>query len=46
MWVSQITEDKLTNHVIDRLLFEGLRDNGEKADCIIVLGRITTFDVS
>ena len=38
MWVSQITEDTLTNHVIDRLLFEGLDDNGANADCIIVLG--------
>lgn len=40
MWVSQITEDNLTNHVIDCLLFEGLHDNGENADCIIVLGSI------
>ena len=38
MWVSQINEDNLTNHVIDRLLFEGLNDNGSNADCIIVLG--------
>lgn len=38
MWVSQITEDNLTNNVIDRLLFEGLNDNGANADCIIVLG--------
>ena len=38
MWVSQITEDNLTDALIDRLLFEGLNDNGENADCIIVLG--------
>lgn len=40
MWVSQITEDNLTNNVIDRLLFEGLNDHGENADCIVVLGSI------
>lgn len=40
MWVSQITEHHLTNHVIDRLLFEGLDDTGANADCIIVLGSI------
>mgnify|MGYP002508923571 CR=1 FL=1 len=30
--------DDLTNDVIDRLLFEGLNDNGASVDCIIVLG--------
>ena len=40
MWVSKITERDLTNDVIDRLLFEGLNDNGASADCIIVLGSI------
>lgn len=40
MWVSRITEDNLTDDVIDRLLFDGLEDNGERADCIIVLGSI------
>lgn len=40
MWVSKITEDDLTNEIIDRLLFEGLDDNGQNADCIIVLGSI------
>lgn len=40
MWVSKITEDILTNDVIDSLLFEGLDDNGANADCIIVLGSI------
>ena len=38
MWVSKITEEDLTNEIIDRLLFEGLEDTGENADCIIVLG--------
>lgn len=38
MWVSKITKENLTNDVIDRLLFEGLHDNGVSVDCIIVLG--------
>ena len=40
MWVSKITKEDLTNDVIDRLFFEGLNDNGENVDCIIVLGSI------
>lgn len=40
MWVSKITKEDLTNDVIDRLLFEGLEDNGASVDCIIVLGSI------
>lgn len=40
MWVSKITEENLTNDMIDRLLFEGLHDNGASVDCIIVLGSI------
>lgn len=40
MWVSEITEEKLSNDVVDRLLFEGLEDTGKSADCIIVLGSI------
>lgn len=40
MWVSKITKENLTNDVIDCLLFEGMRDNGANADCIIVLGSI------
>lgn len=40
MWVSEITEDNLSDEVIGRLLFEGINDDGEKADCIIVLGSI------
>ena len=38
MWVSELTEDKLNNELIDRILFEGLEDKGESADSIIVLG--------
>ena len=38
MWVSKITKEDLTNDMIDRLLFEGLNDNGASVDCIIVLG--------
>ena len=38
MWVSKITENDLTHDVIDRLLFQGLEDTGEYADCILVLG--------
>ena len=32
MWVSKITKEDLTNDVIDRLLFEGMRDNGASVD--------------
>ena len=40
MLVSKIKEEDLTFDVIDRLLFQGLVDTGENADCIIVLGSI------
>ena len=40
MLVSRIKEEDLTIEVIDRLLFQGLEDTGENADCIIVLGSI------
>lgn len=40
MLVSKITEEDLTLELIDRLLFEGLQDTGETADCIIVLGSL------
>ena len=29
MWVSKITEEDLTDEIIDRLLFEGLEDNAQ-----------------
>jgi len=38
MLVSRINEEDLSLEVIDRLLFQGLEDTGENADCIIVLG--------
>ncbi len=38
MKVSQLTGDSLTEEIIDRLLFDGLEDTGEKGDCILVLG--------
>ena len=38
MRVSQITEHDLTLDIIDRMLFRGIKDTGEKADCILVLG--------
>ena len=37
-FVSGIKETDLSNELVDRLLFEGLEDTGENADCIIVLG--------
>lgn len=40
MLVSEIREENLTNQVVDRLLFQGLKDTGENADCILVLGSI------
>lgn len=38
MWVSEISEENLTAELIDCLLYEGVEDTGEQADCIIVLG--------
>ena len=38
MLVSRIKEEDLTFELVDRLLFQGLEDTGETADCIIVLG--------
>lgn len=40
MRVSQITEHDLTVEIIDRLLFQDIKDTGERADCILVLGSI------
>ena len=40
MLVSKITEEDLTLDVVDRLLFQGLADTGEQADCVIVLGSL------
>ena len=38
MLVSQLSEDRLTEDIIDRLLYEGLEDRGNYGDCAIVLG--------
>lgn len=38
MFVSQIKEEDLTPELIDRILFQGIRDTGEAVDCILVLG--------
>jgi len=38
MWVSEIDKDHLTDEIIGRVLFKGIEDTGENADCIIVLG--------
>lgn len=40
MLVSRIKEENLTIEVVDRLLFQGLEDTGETADCVIVLGSV------
>lgn len=40
MLVSRLEEENLTVEVIDRLLFQGLEDTGEDADCILVLGSV------
>ena len=40
MLVSTIKNEELLIDVIDRLLFKGLEDTEENADCIIVLGSI------
>ena len=38
MRISEITEEKITDEIVDRVLFEGIQDKGENADCIVVLG--------
>jgi len=40
MLVSKIREEDLTADIVDRLLFQGIEDTGESADCIIVLGSV------
>lgn len=40
MKVSEITEEMLSEELIDRLLFDGLDDEGKDVDCIIVLGSV------
>lgn len=38
MFISELGNKELTDKMIDSVLFEGLEDMGETADCIIVLG--------
>lgn len=38
MLVSQLDEERLTDEHIQRLLFEGIADGGQHADCLLVLG--------
>lgn len=38
MWISELTEEHLTDDMIDKVLFDGIEDKGQNADCIIVLG--------
>ena len=40
MLVSKIREEDLSLETVDRLLFQGIEDTGENADCVIVLGSI------
>lgn len=40
MLVSSIKEEDLSAELVHRLLFQGLEDTGENADCILVLGSI------
>jgi uncharacterized SAM-binding protein YcdF (DUF218 family) len=41
MKVSALKKDDLSNDIIDKILYEGLEDVGDKADCIMVLGSRT-----
>lgn len=36
--VSELTREKITDEIVDKLLFEGMDDCHENGDCIIVLG--------
>ena len=38
MLVSELKKETLTPELVDRLLFNGLEDGGESADCIMILG--------
>ena len=40
MLVSQLTEEQLSDEIIQKLLFDGLKDEGSKGDCAIVLGSL------
>lgn len=38
--VSELTRERITDGIVDKLLFEGITDCHENVDCIIVLGSI------
>lgn len=38
--VSELTREKITDEIVDKILFEGMEDCNENVDCIIVLGSI------
>ena len=38
--VSELNEDKITDEMVDKILFYGMEDRNENVDCIIVLGDI------
>ena len=40
MWVSELEKSNLTEDIVDRILYKGLEDSGESADCVLVLGSI------
>lgn len=40
MFVSSVKEEDLSVELVDRLLFQGLKDTGEDVDCILVLGSV------
>ena len=38
--ISELTKDKITDEIVDKILFDGMEDCNENAACIIVLGSI------
>lgn len=38
--VSELTKGKITDEIVDKILFDGIEDCNENVDCIIVLGSI------
>ena len=40
--ISELKNKRITEKIIDRALFEGLKDTGEIVDCIIVLGDLNS----
>lgn len=44
MLISEIREEALSVEAVDRLLYEGLEDAGERADCVLVLGSLKAVE--